>query len=127
MNSIGIKFPFQDGTQGGIIVSTQITSESIRSDLTAFLTMKKHQRVMNNNLYSPLYDYIFEQWDPISEDALRSALMSKIQTYITDINVNEILFNYDAENTMVTVMVQYSIPSLGNSNDSVSISLPITQ
>ena len=72
--AIGVRFPFQETNEGGVFRYTKSSEEAIRTNLISLLTTKKKQRVMNNNLFSPLYDQIFEQWDEISEDILDEKL-----------------------------------------------------
>lgn len=100
--SISIRFPFQDSFEGGMFRSTKTTAETVRSNLIALLTLKKRQRPMDINLYSPLYDYIMEPWDEISSSELKSALILKIQTYIPEINVQDIVFYFDEATLILT-------------------------
>ena len=125
--SIGIRFPFQETIEGGVFRYTKTTPEAIRTNLVSLLTTKKKQRVMNNNLFSPLYDQIFEVWDSISEDKLRTALTEKIKTYITDITLEDLIFSFDETTNVLSVKVVYSINSLGQVKDSVSIDVNIQQ
>ena len=85
MESLGILFPFGETFNGGIIAPTKTTAEAVKSNLTAFLLLKRGQRVMRNNMYSPIYDYIMEPWDEISESGLRQDLEDKISEYFKEI------------------------------------------
>ena len=124
MQSLGIKFPFIETNVGGIFGTTKITSEAIHSNLVAFLTTKRRHRVMNNALYSPLYDYIMEAWDEISEDGLTKDLNEKIAEFFPEIIVDDINYIFEEENNLLHVSIHYSIIDL-KIKDKVSISLTI--
>lgn len=125
--SIGIRFPFQESFEGGVFRYTKTTPEAIRTNLISLLTTKRKQRVMNNNLYSPLYDQIFEVWDEISEDKLKTELTSKINTYIPEITLEDLIFTFDEFNNVLTVKVVYGINAIGGTPDSVEIDVNVAQ
>ena len=89
--AIGIRFPFQESFEGGVFRYTRTTPEKVRTNLIALLTLKRKQRPMRNNMYSPLYDIIFEPWDDISEDKLRTALLDKLEQFMPEITVEDIV------------------------------------
>jgi len=122
---ISIKFPFKETQQGGVFQPTTTTLEAIQTNLIALLTMKRRHRVMRNNLYSPLWDYIFEPWDDISAATLKSELIEKINEFIPQVEDSEIIFNFVEENNLLEVKVVYKILDLGGVNDSISISIPV--
>ncbi|MFA5068383.1 MAG: hypothetical protein WC466_10195 [Candidatus Izemoplasmatales bacterium] len=125
MKSIGIQFPFTETYDGGIIGYTSIDSEAIKANLIAFLTLKRGQRPMNNSLYSPLYDYIMEPWDDISETKLSSELNKKLSDFFPEISVDNIIFEFEEENNLLHVNLYYTILDLKVS-DIITISV-ITQ
>lgn len=122
MKSLGIQFPFTETYNGGIIGYTSIDTEAIKANLTAFLTLKKGQRPMNNSLYSPLYDYIMEVWDEISQANLTDELKQKLITFFPEIQVNKIKFDFEEENHLLHLTLYYTIIDL-KVNDTVSVSL----
>lgn len=125
--AIGIKFPFQESFDGGVFRFTRTTPEKVRTNLIALLTMKKKQRPMHNNLYSPLWDFIFEPWDEMSADKLKTALLNKIATFIPEINTEDILFSFDETTNVLTTKVVYSIIELAGANDFVEVDITIQQ
>jgi len=126
MSILGIKFPFKETTSGGIIQGTTTTNEKIRTNLLSLLTTRRRQRVMHNDFFSPIYDYIFEQLDDITRDSLRNSIKDKVKQFIPEITITTIDFQTDEENNLITISIYYTILSLVNSQDSVSITLPIT-
>lgn len=122
---ISIKFPFKETQQGGIFQPTTTTLESIQTNLIALLTMKRRHRVMRNSLYSPLWDYIFEPWDDISAATLKTELIEKINEFLPQVEVSEIIFNFVEENNLLEVKVVYKVIDLGGVTDDISISIPV--
>lgn len=123
--AIGIKFPFSESFEGGIYRYTKTTPEKVRTNLIALLTLKRRQRPMHNNLYSPLYDYIFEPWDEISADKLKEDLLDKIATFIPEIVTEDVLFNFDESTNLLTTKIVYSIIEMAGAKDAVEIDVQI--
>jgi len=80
---------------------------------------------MNHDLYSPLWDYIFEPWDDISATKLRDELIEKISEYISEIDVTDIGFTFNEQENLLEVKVVYKIIDLGGVRDSVSVIVPV--
>jgi len=122
---ISIKFPFKETTEGGVFFSNNTTVEAIQTDLISLLTTKRRNRVMRNNLYSPLWDYIFEPWDDISETRLREELIEKIGEYIPQVDIDEIIFTFTEQQNLLEVKIAYRILELGGLQDTVSVVVPV--
>lgn len=123
--AVGVRFPFQETNEGGVFRYTKSSEEAIRTNLISLLTTKKKQRVMNNNLYSPLYDQVFEQWDDISEDSLDGKLREVISIYIPEITVVNIQYIFDETTYVLNVKVIYSIDYLQGITNSVEVGVAL--
>lgn len=123
--SISIKFPFKETQQGGVFLSNTTTLESIQTNLISLLTTKRRHRVMHRNLYSPLWDYIFEPWDDISSATLKNELIEKINEYIPQVEIVNIEFNFIEEENLLNVKIIYKVNELGGVIDDVSVSIPV--
>lgn len=123
--AVGVRFPFQETTDGGVFRYTKSSEEAIRTNLISLLTTKKKQRVMNNNLYSPLYDQIFEQWDDIAQDSLDGKLKDVIAAYIPEVTVLDIKYTFDETTYVLTVKVIYSINYLQGITSSVEVGVAL--
>ncbi len=121
---ISIKFPFNETQSGGVFLSTKTTAEAIQTNLISLLTTKRRNRVMNSNLYSPLWDYMFEPWDDISASKLKTDLIDKIAEYIPEVNVLDIPFNFNEQENLLEVKIIYKIAEIGIT-DSVSVVVPV--
>jgi len=122
---ISIKFPFKETQQGGVFLPNNTTLEAIQTNLIALLTMKRRHRVMNNNLYSPLWDYVFEPWDDISSATLKTELIAKINEYLPQVDVVDVAFIFMEETNLLEVKIIYKVKDLGNVTDNVSVSIPV--
>ena len=125
--AVGVRFPFQETSEGGVFRYTKSSEEAIRTNLISLLTNKKKQRVMNNNLYSPLYEQIFEQWDEIAQDTLDGKLNDIINKYIPEVTVIDIKYTFDETTYVLTVKVIYSIVYLPGIQNSVEVGVAMQQ
>jgi len=124
MKSIGVKFPFTETENGGIIGVVNTYEESIQSNLIAFLTLRKGQRVMHNKLYSPLYDFVMENWDEITEESLLDALDESLRQFFPEINVINIIFNFQEKEHILGIKIKYQVIQLKTTNE-IEINLAI--
>ena len=118
---IGLHFPFKETDAGGIIRPTYSTRESTKSNLIAFLTLRKGQRPMHNGLYSPLYDFIFEPFDSIAEKELMEALEEKLKKYFPEITLVETQLTFEEHINLLNVKIVYSFPLFGGDRDSLEL------
>jgi phage baseplate assembly protein W len=99
--------------------------EAIQTNLISLLTTKRRNRVMRSQLYSPLWDYIFELWDDISAAKLKGELIEKISVFIPEIEVSQILFNFIEGDNLLEVKVVYKARDLGDIEDEVNVVIPV--
>jgi phage baseplate assembly protein W len=124
MASISVKFPFENTLKGGVFRSNTTTEQSIKSSLIALLTLKRGQRPMDNELYSPLYDYIMEPMDEITREGIKEDLRIKLIEYMPEISVSDIQVAFDEENNRIEVNIVYTIPAISrNAENSVSVAV----
>lgn len=82
---------------------------------------------MHNDLYSPLYDFIFEPFDAISEKEIIEAVDAKLKKYFPEIDLKDIILNFTEETYTLEVEIVYSIPSFGELSDSVKMEFDTRQ
>lgn len=121
---ISIKFPFKETQEGGVFLSNKTTIESIQTNLISLLTTKRRHRVMHHNMYSPLWDYIFEPWDDMSSSDLKSEIIEKVEQYIPEVTITDVKFNFIEETNLLEVKIIYRISELGVS-DSINVAIPV--
>ena len=124
MASINIKFPFENTVDGGVFGTNKTTESAIKSNLIALLTLKRGQRPMDINLYSPLYDYIMEPMDEITKEKIKEDLGSKLADYMPEISVADIVVIFDEANNRIEVKLVYTIPFISrNAENSVTVAV----
>jgi hypothetical protein len=123
--AIGIKFPFEESFDGGVYRFTRTTPEKVRTNLISLLTLKRKQRPMHNTLYSPFWDYVFEPWDEISADKLKTALLDKIASFIPEVTVEDVVFTFDDETSVLTTKIVYSIIEMAGATDFIEVDVKI--
>jgi phage baseplate assembly protein W len=122
--SINIKFPFKDTYDGGVFESSITSEVAYQSDLISLLTTKKGQRVMRSKLYSPIYDYLMEPLDDISQQELRRDIDAKVKEYIPQIEIKKIKFDPDYENNLLGIKIVYIIIDFFSIEKTLDLSFP---
>lgn len=125
--SISIKFPFERTQDGGVFEVNETTDEAIRTNLISLLTTKRGHRVMRPRLFSPIFDFIMEPWDDISESELRKQLEDKIEEFMgTLIEVQEILLDIQDNGNTLKIAIVYSVLQIGGITDGVELFVPLS-
>lgn len=78
---------------------------------------------MNNRLYSPLYDYIFEPWDSRAQSELDRDLNDKISEFFPELTVDNIAYSFNEQDYTLEVKVIYKVLGLGGLRDDVAITV----
>ena len=125
MTSISVSFPFQRTTEGGVFKATRTTEEAVRSKLVSLMTTKRGHRIMRPDLYSPLFDFIMEQWDDFTRDDLVDQVEEKLVRYMPEISVKDISAELQDDGATLKVNIIYTILDLGGSQDDVTFFVPI--
>jgi len=122
---ISIRFPFKETQQGGVFLANVTSLGAIQTNLISLLTTKRRNRVMRSQLYSPLWDYIFELWDDISAAKLKGELIEKIGVFIPEIEVSQIIFKFIEGENLLEVKIVYKARDLGEVKDEVNVVIPV--
>ncbi len=121
---ISLRFPIQRTTAGGVFIQTKTTEEAIRTNLIFLLTTKPGNRVMREECVSPIYNYIMDPFDEITEDALKEAIKDKIIDFLPQITILSVKMQAsDQQENTVTITIVYSINTLGT-QDTVKLIVP---
>lgn len=120
----GIKFPFENTDEGGLFASNDTTQEKEKSNLLILLTTKRGQRPMQNDFFSPIYDYIHEQKDEILKDKLTEDIQEKIEKFMSNIRLLDVRVNKEEERNMFSIKIIYKLIDIPI-EDSVDITLPL--
>ena len=126
MRTLGILFPIKETSEGGVFMPSRSTDQALRSDLIALLTLRRGQRPMQSNMYSPVYDYVMEPLDSVTETELDKKIKDKIKEYIPQIDVKKIIFTpKEGENqNYLTIKIIYSIVDFFDINETLTLEIP---
>jgi uncharacterized protein len=102
----GIKFPFQNSTQGFYFDLTKTTKESVKSNLLHLLLTKKGARLYKPDFGCDLYQYIFDPMDNQTFDLIKNEIVTAIQSNIQGINIDNIEMTTDSH--ALNLQINYS-------------------
>tara|TARA_R110000868_G_scaffold74710_2_gene216167 strand:+ start:4490 stop:4885 length:396 start_codon:yes stop_codon:yes gene_type:complete len=121
---INIKFPFKETIKGGVFDVNKTTDEALKDDLISLMTTKRGHRVMRNNVYSPIYDYLMEPLDDFSQKQLKLEIEEKIEEFIPQIIVDNVIFSEDADNNFLSIKIFFTIKNFYEVKDSITLNIP---
>lgn len=121
---INIKFPFKDSQRGGLFDVNIITEDALKSNLISLLTTRRGQRVMRANLFSPIYDYIMEPIDNTTKRQLRMALEEKIDEFLPEIIVKDVVINENEEENLLIIKIIFTTSFSYGALDNITLTIP---
>ena len=86
----GIAFPFNDSDSGFFLKTTTTVAEETKSDLIHLVLTRNGSSYFLPDFGTRLYEYVFDQLDTTTFQAIDSELRDVIKKYIPNIVVNEI-------------------------------------
>lgn len=125
VKTINIRFPFAETFNGGVFDSNTTTERAYRDDLISLLTTKRRQRVMRNNLYSPIYDYLHEPLDEVAQQRLDRDIKEKVAEFLPQLEIKGIKYTPDYSNNLLGIKISFSIKELFDTTQDVNINFPI--
>ena len=126
MKTLGILFPIKETSEGGVFQPSRSTDEALRSDLIALLTLRRGQRPMQSRMFSPIYDYIMEPLDQITENELDTKIKEKVHEFIPQIKIKKIQFTPKQDENINTLSIKiiYSIIDFFDIEETLTIEIP---
>jgi len=122
--SINIRFPFEETQDGGVFQTNTTTERALRDDLVSLLTTKRRQRVMRNNLFSPIFDYLDEPLDTIMQQRLETDIKTKVGEFIPQIEIQRIQYTPKPEENLLGIKIIFSISELFDTVQTVELNIP---
>ena len=122
---INIKFPFENTTEGGVFAMNKTTSDALRDDLLALLTLRRGQRPMQSRMYSPIYDYIFEPMDESIESELTDEIKDKVGEFIPQVEISKIIYNRKENENLLEINIKFTIAELFGAEQNIVLNIPI--
>jgi phage baseplate assembly protein W len=122
---INIQFPFQDDPDGKFLKMNDDVKLAIKADLLHLLLTNKGERLYMPDFGANLRQYLFEQNDNISYDAIKNEINDAVRKYIPNLTVNAIT-PAESEDSIhaVVIKIEYTVTTGAfQSNDSVTLKL----
>ena len=121
---INIKFPFEETQDGGVFALNTTTENALRDDLIALLTLKRGQRPMRNSMFSPIYDFIEEPLDEITQRRLDTEIRKKVGEFIPQIEIRQIKFTPKPDENLLGISIRFKIIELFGAEQVVELNIP---
>lgn len=107
--TINLRFPCKETYAGGVFQATTTSEAAYQSNLISLLTTKRGQRVMRSDLFSPIYNYIMEPLDDLSEQELSRDIDNVVRKYIPQVEIKKIKMTPDYEKNTLGIKIIYTI------------------
>jgi len=86
----GINFPFRESTEGKYLSLSKTAEEEIRTDLLHLILTRKGSRYYLPDFGTRIYEFIFEQMDGPTFDAIKADIRDSVDKYIPNLQIDEI-------------------------------------
>jgi len=108
--SININFPFRDSPKGFFLDLNTVDSKAIKADLLHLILTNKGERLYLPDFGTNLRKYLFDPYDGITENEIKSEISDAIKKYIPNLKVNSITFDEAPQSQYgVVVRLDYTI------------------
>lgn len=100
--------------------------ESIKQDFKMLLLTVPGEKIDNPDYGCGIITYIFENDSPISRKNLEDLIREKTKRFLPLINIIDIFFEYNDQNSMLNMEIKFFIGSLETLNQ-ISFTLPVIE
>ena len=108
--SININFPFRDSSKGFFLDLTVEDTKAIKADLIHLILTNKGERLYLPDFGTNLRKYLFDPYDGITENEIKTEISDAIKKYIPNLKVNSITFEEASQSQYgAVVRLDYSI------------------
>ena len=126
VKGINIKLPFQETDRGGVFDVNTTTGKALTDDLLCLMTTRRGGRVMRNNIYSPIYDYIDEPIDDTTIENLSDDINSKIKEFLPQIDVYQTRITPFEDQNMLQIKILFTVKTYYNIKQSLVLNVSTT-
>lgn len=114
--SLGVKLPF---SAPNVFTPVYNTKDQTRYNLINFMLTDKGERQFNVNFGAGLRSRLFEPISTVTFDEIKLALTSQIESYFTNIIVNDISINGDIDRSYINITISYTILNINEPDQAV--------
>lgn len=118
--AVGVAIPFNGNS---IFKLTYTTRDQLKSNLVNFFLTPKGSRVFNPTFGSNIKQYVFENINQGTFDALENLMQAELQQNFPNIVVDNLEIYGSEDNNQIQIVLTYSIKKFGITNDQVTIVL----
>jgi len=93
MKYINIDFPFKDSKRGFFLQLNTEDSKAIKADLLHLILTNKGERLYLPDFGTNLRKYLFDPYDGITEESIKSEVREAVKKYIPNLKINDITFS----------------------------------
>ena len=115
--AIGVVFPLMNG---GTFQQSFTVKEQVKSNIINVLLTHPGERVNQPNFGAGLKNILFEVG--IDQSEIESRINEQLQTYVPEVNIDNILVDTDVDRHIIFITLAYSF-LLDNSQDSIQINI----
>jgi phage baseplate assembly protein W len=108
--SINIDFPFRDSKEGFFIKLNTEDSKAIKADLLHLILTNKGERLYLPEFGTNLRSYLFNQYDGITEEEIKSEISEAVKKYLPNLKINSVIIEEAPQNQYgAVVRLDYTI------------------
>ena len=111
----------------GIFATNYTTLTQAKDNLKNLILTKKGERLQQPEFGCDIWLLVFEQIDGENlENRIESSILDAVQSWIPNININQIIFDYDnndIDNNRINLELKFSLVSNPNLGESVTINV----
>lgn len=90
---INIDFPFRDSKNGFYLKLNTEDSRAIKADLLHLILTNKGERLYLPDFGTNLRKYLFDPYDGITEEGIKSEIIEAVKKYIPNLKINDVTFS----------------------------------
>ena len=111
----------------GIFATNYTTLTQAKDNLKNLILTKKGERLQQPEFGCDIWLLVFEQIDGENlENRIESSILDAVQSWIPNININQIIFDYDnndIENNRIALDIKFSLISNPNLTETIQVNV----
>jgi phage baseplate assembly protein W len=88
---ININYPFKDSAKGFFLDLNSDKNKAIKADLLHLLLTRKGQRLYNPDFGTRLLEFIYEPYDELTFNDVKSEIETTVNKYLPQIRLNDLI------------------------------------
>jgi phage baseplate assembly protein W len=117
----------RNSDSNGIFAVNYTTLTQAKDNLRNLILTKKGERVQQPEFGCDIWLLVFEQIDGENlENRIESSILDAVQSWIPNININQIIFDYDnndIDNNRIALDIKFSLISNPNLTETIQINV----